>query len=329
MHFQPQNITKSPYPFGMIMPERTWSSDSVSYGFGFNGQMKDDEIYGAGNSYTAEYWQYDARLGRRWNVDPRPNPSISPYACFKNNPIFFVDVFGDTLSGYSETEQKALENFEKRVDQQVVKYENKVQGLNKQLENQELSKRKIRGLKKELKSAESSLSQWQEVKNELEELHKSKENYVIRMGENVTNKVEGGNLFYNNETGDIDINIISNPLSEYSFDQKLAHELKHAFQFSQFRIAFDAASGNIFGDTYSKKLEIEAYQRLNLIHSISGEGKSILDVERYVNFIHGDLGNTEADYNAFLKMKSRIERGESVDYIVAGYRILLPNGKKP
>ena len=23
-----------------------------------------------GSSYTAEFWQYDSRLGRRWNVDP-------------------------------------------------------------------------------------------------------------------------------------------------------------------------------------------------------------------------------------------------------------------
>ncbi|MBX2985977.1 MAG: hypothetical protein KF882_08435 [Bacteroidia bacterium] len=62
-----------------------------------NTQEKDDEIYGKGNSYSAEYWQYDARLGRRWNVDPKPNPSISVYAAFANNPIWFSDVAGDTI----------------------------------------------------------------------------------------------------------------------------------------------------------------------------------------------------------------------------------------
>src|SRR5690606_18721571 len=40
------------------------------YKYGFNGQEKDNEVYGDGNSYTAEFWQYDPRLGRRWNVDP-------------------------------------------------------------------------------------------------------------------------------------------------------------------------------------------------------------------------------------------------------------------
>jgi hypothetical protein len=40
------------------------------YPFGFNGQEKDNEVYGEGNSYTAECWQYDPRLGRRWNLHP-------------------------------------------------------------------------------------------------------------------------------------------------------------------------------------------------------------------------------------------------------------------
>jgi hypothetical protein len=41
----------------------------VGYGFAFNGQEKDDEVSGAGNTMTAEFWEYDTRLGRRWNVD--------------------------------------------------------------------------------------------------------------------------------------------------------------------------------------------------------------------------------------------------------------------
>lgn len=52
---------------------------SPSYRFGFNGQEKDDEMSGEGNTNTAEYWEYDARLGRRWNIDPKPNSLISLY----------------------------------------------------------------------------------------------------------------------------------------------------------------------------------------------------------------------------------------------------------
>jgi len=82
------------YPFGSSMV--SFSNTEFHYSFGMNTQEKDDEIYGVGNSYSAEYWQYDARLGRRWNNDPRSNPSVSVYACFGNNPIWFSDVAGDS-----------------------------------------------------------------------------------------------------------------------------------------------------------------------------------------------------------------------------------------
>jgi len=84
---------------GMLLPERQWyaNADSGLYSFGVNGQLKDDEIAGVGNSYSAEYWQYDSRLIRRFNQDPKPNPSISNYACFANNPIWFADPDGDSI----------------------------------------------------------------------------------------------------------------------------------------------------------------------------------------------------------------------------------------
>ena len=82
-------------PFGSPMDGRTFSSEK--YRFGFNGQERDDEVAGAGNTNTAMFWEYDTRLGRRWNLDPKPNPSISDYACFANNPIMNVDILGDSL----------------------------------------------------------------------------------------------------------------------------------------------------------------------------------------------------------------------------------------
>gem|GEM_PF-1773382 len=80
------------YPFGLTMKGRSYSEDA--YRYGFQGQEKDGEI--APGHYTAEYWEYDSRIGRRWNQDPKPNPSISNYATFANNPIWFTDVLGDS-----------------------------------------------------------------------------------------------------------------------------------------------------------------------------------------------------------------------------------------
>ncbi len=86
------------YAFGMIMPGRKFNAGD--YRFGFNGQEKDDEISGVGNSYTAEFWQYDPRLGRRWNLDPEPQIFISDYVCFANNPVFRIDPLGNKVTDF-------------------------------------------------------------------------------------------------------------------------------------------------------------------------------------------------------------------------------------
>jgi hypothetical protein len=77
------------------MPTRTWSDPNAKYKYGFNTQEKDDEIAGEGNINTALFWEYDTRLGRRWNIDPIIKFYFSPYACISDNPIIFIDVFGD------------------------------------------------------------------------------------------------------------------------------------------------------------------------------------------------------------------------------------------
>lgn len=85
------------YPFGMLMPGRKFSSSS--YRYGFNGQEMSNEVKGEGNSYTAEFWEYDPRIGRRWNVDPVTIGGTSGYSSFANNPIIYVDPFGlDTVN---------------------------------------------------------------------------------------------------------------------------------------------------------------------------------------------------------------------------------------
>ena len=62
------------------------------YRYFFNGQEADNEVLGEGVSLTAEFWQYDSRLGRRWNVDPVFKEYESPYTCFAGNPVWFADI---------------------------------------------------------------------------------------------------------------------------------------------------------------------------------------------------------------------------------------------
>ena len=79
------------------------SKQSDKYRFGFNGQEKVNEIAGEGNHYTAEHWEYDSRIGRRWNVDPVEKHYESPYACCGNNPTWLIDPNGaDTSKAHQE-----------------------------------------------------------------------------------------------------------------------------------------------------------------------------------------------------------------------------------
>jgi RHS repeat-associated protein len=89
-----------------------------AYRYGFNGQERETEL--DESTTSAEYWMYDGRLGRRWNVDPVvvSIPFISPYACFNNNPIWFIDINGDSAQSITTDEPKIT--FASGVDSKVV-----------------------------------------------------------------------------------------------------------------------------------------------------------------------------------------------------------------
>jgi RHS repeat-associated protein len=90
------NTGISYYPFGMQMPARSYKP--ADYRFGFNGQEKETEITNTESHYGTEYWMYDSRLGRRWNIDPVKKQHESSYATFANTPIWAIDPLGnDTI----------------------------------------------------------------------------------------------------------------------------------------------------------------------------------------------------------------------------------------
>ena len=67
------------------------------YRYGFNGIEKVNEIADVGNHYSALFGEYDPRVVYRWNLDPKPNPSMSPYSIFAGNPIWHSDPLLDTI----------------------------------------------------------------------------------------------------------------------------------------------------------------------------------------------------------------------------------------
>jgi len=71
----------------------SYLSIPYSYRYGFNGQEREQQLNQSVTS--AEYWFYDGRLGRRWNVDPVLYPWNGGYTCFNSIPILYADPNGD------------------------------------------------------------------------------------------------------------------------------------------------------------------------------------------------------------------------------------------
>jgi RHS repeat-associated protein len=76
------------------MPNRHGSSDS--YRYGFQGQEKDDELKGEGNSLNYTFRMHDPRVGRFFAVDPLTHhyPWYSPYSFSGNRVIDMIELEG-------------------------------------------------------------------------------------------------------------------------------------------------------------------------------------------------------------------------------------------
>jgi RHS repeat-associated protein len=78
----------------MLLPNR--HEDAGEYRYGFQGEEKDDEIKGEGNSVNYKYRMHDPRLGRFFAVDPLATyyPYNSPYAFSENMVIHMIELEG-------------------------------------------------------------------------------------------------------------------------------------------------------------------------------------------------------------------------------------------
>ena len=85
------------YPFGMVMPGRSFTSSGGDYRFGFNGMEDNSELTDVPGSHLDFGARiYDSRLGKFFSLDPMSNkfPSESNYSFAGNSPIALVDIEG-------------------------------------------------------------------------------------------------------------------------------------------------------------------------------------------------------------------------------------------
>ena len=106
MHLTNRKILVKNWPFGMAMGNRKFVQGTSKYRYSINAQEKEADL--SENITTAEFWEYDSRLARRWNIDPiyKKYAGESPYLFVGGNPILYMDPDGKdrivTINHYNQ-----------------------------------------------------------------------------------------------------------------------------------------------------------------------------------------------------------------------------------
>jgi hypothetical protein len=271
----------------------------AGYRFGFNGHEKDDEVSGAGNTMTAMFWEYDARLGRRWNIDPKPITGISEYACFANNPIVFRDLNGDKIGEGKERAQKIKDVAG-----------NKVKANNASL----------RSLNERIEKKESKGKTPETLYREREEIIENSINLksMIKQVETLENDPNQVFNFLNSDNGknETKYDVNTKAINFYTNGTVAldAHEMTHGYQYLKGDISFK--TGGAPGLLYDVNDEIEAYGNQYLIDPTS------------VGFLISaeNIKNMKAYSNLPLK---RLDSRSTLESVYKETNNVMPSGVKP
>jgi RHS repeat-associated protein len=204
------------------MDKRNFSSSD--YRFGFNGQEKDDEIYGSeGTSYTAEFWQYDTRLARRWNVDPVVKEHESPYACFANNPLYLIDPSGADTAFADNNTKNQFNMVYNQVNSQINTASEEINELIKQWSDSDYKDDKI---KDRITAINQERSELLEIKAVFDAVIQSEEKFYYRAKDNPDGHTAGGGIHWSNNENRFNISFYTGNL------HTIVHETTHGEQYT-------------------------------------------------------------------------------------------------
>jgi len=254
------------YPFGLPIHNLCTSTapEGKENRYLYNGKELQDDLGLNWMDYGFRF--YDATLSR-WHVqDPKAEKyfSYSLYNYCINNPLNFIDPRGDTVLFAGDAEEAAYNAYKNYVNGKVNTYDKRTQAL------REKGKTK-RADKRDKKRSDNAYVQ---IQGELDKAEKDETVFRVRMGKNISKSSGGGNICFNPNTNEIDVNIL--PIGDWTIMQKVAHEFKHVDQFINMELDI-SPNGVDGGLLYDYTDEIEAFERQNLFGPIVDAQKIVYE----------------------------------------------------
>ncbi len=246
----------------MVMPGRNWTAATANgYGFGFNGQLKDDEIMGGSNSYDFGARIYDARIGLWLSIDPlfKKYPYLSPYNYVADNPVIYYDNDGRKIKFAKGTTKE-----DKKLYKDIYK------------------------------------SSPAEFKAKLDILEDSEVKYVINFNSTTLNSGQGGTVAYDFENSSPKTDIVNIELNDNLGDiskvEALANELSGAYQFEIGQIGSSLRDGKRGNPGYELEDEVEQWQdAISVLKAYNKEYKTDIELSPRAQTIDNLINNKYAN----------------------------------
>jgi RHS repeat-associated protein len=196
----PTNLRIVYQNYGSETPFNLSSKSTWCYRYGFQGQERDDEVKGKGNSYDYGARMYDPRIGRWFATDPleKKYPFFTPYNYAANSPIIVIDIDGRDIIIVGETGEEF--NFKSGLPN------NATQFVKDAFAAVQYSLDKAEG---DNKAAFQDIITNQDVKIYVSKINTTNEYYeddeTGYWSEGIKDKKGEGNIFFDNESGLISV----------------------------------------------------------------------------------------------------------------------------
>ena len=273
------------YPFGAPIAALSYNAVGSTNRYKRESKEYIDDFGWDKHDYTSRYFDLWGLLPLSKDPLAEKYPYLSPYALFANNPIRYIDPDGCKFTDAAWMQvNRLIDDINKRQTSNA----NEIAKKQAQIDAGGLSDKKIASLQKQINNLNSNTTELEGVRGEIATLAGSSQMYDISRDNSMNTTGEYRSAAgFNLSNGNFEIK-----LGEGSLD-KLAHELKHAYQFEKgsYSVGRTIVNSKEYPSNllYDQSDEVEAYARGTLFGGIPRSAKLISTDPAYENLPKGPI----------------------------------------